>query len=253
MHWPTVACSGSLWRVFSDRYGPLNPPVRAGTPDLTWARFDVPGWATVYGADQRVGAFLETLAYAAPDPALADLGALFTKGSGPTIEEEWLSTGFGHMPPGSANRQWRATRAVAQITPVAGLRLIDLCHSETLGKLRETVAEWSPPNHRVRARPTSLDVSMLTGPDRALTCSLAWWLTSQVLPDGASPAGVRYPSRHGTDQTASALWTDMGRFSPATKTAEALGTTIETVSSTKFGDRDPDLLKASRLLGVTVS
>lgn len=252
MPWPTVPCSGSLWRVFSERFGPLNPPVRAGTPDLTWARFDVPGWATVYGANQRKGAFLETLAYAKPDPDLEDLNHLFTEGTGPSIAEEWSAAGFGHMAPGMVNRQWRTTRAIARIDVVPDLPLIDLCHSETLGLLRSTVTEWAPSGHRVHATPTLLDVSMLTGPDRALTCSLAWWLTSQILTDGSLPAGVRYPSRHGIDQTASALWTDMGRYSPGTDASDALAATMKVGMSAQFSDRDHDLLNASRLLGVTV-
>jgi hypothetical protein len=238
--------------VFSQRYGPLNPPVRTGPPDLTWARFDVPGWATVYGADQRVGAFLETLAYAVPDPGLSNLASLFPDGPGPTIDEEWQASGFGHMPSGSVNLQWRTTRSIAQIRPRADLTLIDLCHSQTLGLLRSTVAEWAPTGHRVRTMPNLLDVSALTGPDRALTCSLAWWLASQELPDGSLPSGVRYPSRHGIDQQATALWVDMGRFSPGTDTAHAVEAAIDTVASAQFSDRDPDLQAAAMLLGVTV-
>ena len=226
--------------------------MRTGGPDLTWARFDVPGWATVYGADQRVGAFLETLAYAAPDRDLDDLESLFPDGAGPSIDDEWQASGFGHMPAGSVNLQWRTTRALAQIRPAADLTLIDLCHSQTLGLLRTTVAQWAPAGHRVRTKPTLLEVSTLTGPDRALTCSLAWWLTSQELPDGSRPAGVRYPSRHGTDQQASALWTDMGRFSPATEVSDAVSMTIDTVTSAQFSNQDPDLLAAAQMLGVTV-
>lgn len=212
----------------------------------------MPGWATVYGADQRVGAFLETLAYAAPDRSLERLDSLFPDGTGPSIDEEWQASGFGHMPPGSVNLQWRTTRALAEVRAVAELTLIDLCHSWTLGLLRSNVEQWAPAGHRVRTDPTLLDVSALTGPDRELTCSLAWWLTSQELPGGSMPSGVRYPSRHGTDHQASALWTDMGRFAPATQVADAVAKTVETVSSAQFSCRDADLLEAARLLGVTI-
>lgn len=226
--------------------------MRAGAPDLTWARFDVPGWATIYGAEQRQGAFLETLAYAKPDPDLDDVNHLFTEGVGPSIADEWRTSGFGHMAPGLVNAQWRTTRAIAEIRVVPDLPLIDLCHSETLGLLRASVAHWAPSGHKVHASPNLLDVSMLTGPDRALTCSMAWWLTSQVLQDGSLPAGVRYPSRHGIDLVASALWVDMGLLAPGTNPADALAVRMKVKATEQFTEHDPDLLSAAQLLGVTV-
>lgn len=212
----------------------------------------MPGWATIYGADQRRGAFLETLAYAQPDPALSDLNHLFTEGTGPSIADEWSRAGFGHLPPGKVNRQWRTTRAITRIDVSPDLPLIDLCHSESLGILRSSVAQWAPAGHPVQTNPTSVDVSMLTGADRALTCSLAWWLTTQMLPDGALPAGVRYPSRHGIDQPATALWIDMGRYFPGTEPAMALATVMRVATTGAFDHDDADFLAAARLLGVQV-
>lgn len=48
--------------------GPLNPKERPADPVVDrrdWNRFDTPG-LTIYGADQRVTAFTESLAYKAP-------------------------------------------------------------------------------------------------------------------------------------------------------------------------------------------
>lgn len=44
----------------------------------------------------------------------------------------------------------------------------------------------------------------------------------------------------------------MGRFSPATEVVDAVSMTIDTVTSAQFSDRDPDLLAAAQMLGVTV-
>ena len=56
----------ALGRVFKIAGGPLNPPIRSGSPDERWGRFDVPGVATMYGATHSRGAFAETLAALAP-------------------------------------------------------------------------------------------------------------------------------------------------------------------------------------------
>ena len=65
----------ALWRVFKQADDPLNPPIRAGSPDERWGRFDVPGVATVYGATHSRGAYVETLA--ALNPADLDYAELF--------------------------------------------------------------------------------------------------------------------------------------------------------------------------------
>ena len=66
---------GALWRVFKQADGPLNPPIRTGSPDERWGRFNVPRAATVYGATHSRGAYVETLA--ALNPADLDYAELF--------------------------------------------------------------------------------------------------------------------------------------------------------------------------------
>lgn len=201
-----AAVPAMLWRVHSRRHGPLNPRVPNGIPDTTWGRFDVPNWATIYGADTRRGAFLETLAYAKPDPALTEeIGNLFDESVDPveSVAEQWPAVGIGHMPPGTVSTGWREDRQISQLdlSAMSGPSVVDLSVSDTIGALRDRARQWLPDRHPLRWDPSRFDLADLTGSDRALTCALAWWLTRQTLADGSVPAGVRYVSRHGSDLT----------------------------------------------------
>ncbi len=165
----------ALWRVFKTADGPLNPPIRSGSPDERWGRFDVPGLATVYGATHSRGAYVETLATLAPaDVDYAELFDVVAPGENP-VAQDWSD--MHHMPPGSTAIQWR-----------------------------RHFREWAPNQDPAHQR---IDTSVLTGPDRVVTCAVAKWLGEQVLDDGSMPAGIRYLSRHGGELSCWAVWVDL--------------------------------------------
>lgn len=256
MNLAVAAVPAMLWRVHARRHGPLNPRVPDGVPDTTWGRFDVPAWATVYGAHTRRGAFLETLAYARPDPALTeDLGDLFDSTERvQSVAEQWAAVGIGHMPPGTISTGWREDRQISQLdlSAMSSASIVDLSVSDTIGALRGSARQWLPDGHPLRQNPSRLDLSDLTGSDRTLTCALAWWLARQTLADGSIPAGIRYVSRHGTDLTAYALWVDLAKFPPSTTVSEAVSTRI-TARTATFEARDPDYCWAAQVLGLRVA
>lgn len=101
----TTSLPRHLWRVHKVAYGPLNPPPRSGTADLRWGRFDLSGWAVVYGARTRLGALLDSLSYAEPESL--DLERLFDDDAEP-VATQWEA--LGHMAPGQIARQWRDVR-----------------------------------------------------------------------------------------------------------------------------------------------
>jgi len=93
----TITPKVALWRVFAKRHGLMNPPPRNGEPELNWGRFDVSGIATIYGAMNSRGAFVEALS--SFTPARIDVQELFddiAPGQDP-IAEDWKNS--QHMPP----------------------------------------------------------------------------------------------------------------------------------------------------------
>lgn len=101
-----------LWRVHKAQYGPLNPPPRSGTPDQSWSRFDIPGWAVLYAA---------------------------------SVQTQWAE--LGHMVAGQVARQWRDVRELSSFHRHIGLEapVVDLASAGTIAHLRETVGHWAPP------------------------------------------------------------------------------------------------------------
>lgn len=134
-----------LWRVHKPQYGALNPPPRNGTPDQSWSRFDIPGWAVVYGASTRLGAYLESLAYAKPAPIPVE--ELFDDDP-EAVGTQWA--GLGHMLPGHVARQWRDVRELSCFSRRADLggSVVDLASAQTISYLRDTVRQWAPPRSR---------------------------------------------------------------------------------------------------------
>lgn len=243
----TTSLPGQLWRVHKVAYGPLNPPPRSGGPDLRWSRFDLSGWAVVYGARTRQGAFLESLSYAEAESL--DLGTLFDDDADP-VATQWKA--LGHMAPGQVARQWRDVRQLSRFSrpvPAPG-RVIDLLSSTTIGYLRATAGEWAPVE--MREDPRLIDVSSLTGSDRRFTSLVSWWLSRTVLDSGELPIGMKYSSRHGGEIECYALWIDMDRFGPATSISSAVATEYTVDRSHAIGADDEDLVRAADLLGLKV-
>lgn len=242
-----VGLPSDLWRVHKAQYGPLNPPPRSGTPDQSWSRFDIPGWAVLYAASTRVGAYLESLAYAKPAPL--PITELFNDEAAP-VHAQWAD--LGHMAVGQVARQWRDVRELSSFHRHDGLKdpVVDLASAGTIAYLRETVDQWAPPE--IQRDPLQVDLSLLTGGDRRLTTQVAWWLSRTTLPTGAQPIGLRYPSRHGTNLECYALWVDLDRYGPATPVSDAVQTQYRMGRSGAIEATDKDLHTAAELLGVSV-
>lgn len=236
-----------LWRVHKVRYGPLNPPPRSGTPDQSWSRFDIPGWAVIYAASTRLGAYLEALAYAKPDPL--PITELFDDEAAP-VQAQWAD--LGHMAVGQVARQWRDVRELSSFHRHAGPEspVVNLASAGTIAYLRETIGHWAPP--QLQRDPLQVDLSLLAGNDRRLTTQVAWWLSRTTLPTGARPIGLRYPSRHGTNLDCYALWIDLDQYGPATLISDAVQTRYRIGYSETINHTDKDLQAAAELLGVSV-
>lgn len=248
----TASLPEVLWRVHSTAYGPTNPPVPTGAPDRSWGRFDIAGYATVYAAATAQGALAETLAYAIADPATTEAVADHFDDDPEPVAEQWAATGVGHLPVRATSARWRRSRALTRLRPGSGVtEVIDLSVSDSVGALRAAAQQWMPHGHPLRADPGRFDLSALTGADRVLTCALARWSARQRMPDGRTPAGVRYASRHGVDLHAYALWVDLGAHPPGTPVPSAVSSVVVPEHSMPIRADDPALLHAARTLGIT--
>lgn len=236
----------ALWRVFKTADGPLNPPIRSGSPDERWGRFDVPGVATLYGATHSRGAYVETLAVLAPaEVDYADLFDDVAPGQDP-VAQDWSD--MHHMPPGSAAAQWRRDRQMCEMLLLRSGQYIDVMAGDTISTLRRHFEEWAP-NQDPRYR--RIDASLLTGPDRMVTCAVAQWLIRQVLDDGSIPAGVRYVSRHGGELPCWAIWVDLEGTTNPDDVKPLVERHITEVNRTPIEATDADFRWAATSLGVT--
>lgn len=241
VHQPDVA----LWRVFKTADGPLNPPIRSGSPDERWGRFDVPGVATVYGATHSRGAYVETLAALAP--AAVDYAELFddvAPGQDP-VAQDWSD--MHHMPPGSTATQWRRDRQLGEMLLLRPGQYIDVMAGDTISMLRRHFREWAPNQDPAHQR---IDTSVLTCPDRAVTCAVAKWLREQVLDDGSIPAGIRYVSRHGGELSCWAVWVDLGGLTNPDDVKPLVALHIDEVNRVPIEASDADFRWAAKSLGV---
>ena len=146
----------------------------------------------MYGATPSRGAYVEMLAALAP--AAVDYAELFddvAPGQDP-VAQDWSD--MHHMPPGSTATQWRRDRQLGEMLLLRPGQYIDVMAGDTISMLRRHFREWAPNQDPAHQR---IDTSVLTCPDRAVTCAVAKWLREQVLDDGSIPAGIRYVSRHG--------------------------------------------------------
>ncbi|TWP54028.1 hypothetical protein FKR81_00185 [Lentzea tibetensis] len=168
----------------------------------SWGRFDIAEHATLYGASEQRGAYVESLAYAELRTSALPLHEIF-----PDVDEnddpvaaDW-NTLF-HMSPGRIPAEWREIRQLAEVFLCGDEYFVDLAEAENLGVLRRSVREWSP----ARYHSNRIDLSDLLGGDRQLTCAAAAWLSTCTLTNGSRPRGVRYVSKHGVNLSCWALW-----------------------------------------------
>lgn len=246
---PSLApAPGTLWRVHKQAYGALNPPARDGDPDESWSRFDIAGFATLYGGVNELTAYEESLAYARVDPE--EYEGLFDDEDVEPVSEQWAR--LGHMSEQHMPAQWRAVRSLSSFVPkrAEDLTIINVGSGDTLAYLRATMGQWA-----VRLEPfppTDLDVSGVTGSDRRLTCAVAWWLQRHTLPDGRRPDGLRYNSRHGTDMECYALWVDLGNYPTGTPIADAVESVYECTETRAIECHDHEFKRAARRLRLVV-
>lgn len=237
-----------LWRVHQYQHGPLNPPLREGNPDKSWSRFDIAGFATLYGATAKQGAYEESLAYFRADDSQFD--SLFDNDDVEAIDVQWENS--GHMQARHVARQWRDVRCISSVEPrdPTGLRLIDVSHSTTIGFLRSTMNRWA--RQLPTMDPSEIDMAALSGQNRALTCSAAWWLQRLTLPDGTRPDGIRYGSRHGVNLLCFALWIDLGAYPAGTPVVRAAGEDYAVAETSPIEANEPALNEAARALQLTI-
>lgn len=234
-----------LWRVHKTEYGPLNPPLRQGPPNLTWGRFDIPRWVTLYGATTRLGAYAESLAGAGA-PATALPAGLFDEPA-ESVEQQWQA--LGHMAPNAVARQWRDFRQITAFRRrlAAGVA-VDVADSGTVAFLRSTVREWAPDGLEAK----DVDLSLLTGKNRVVTSAIAWWLSHSETKTGELPVGLLYYSKHGVDIPCYALWVDLDRYGPGTSIQQAVMKEYEVVRRSEITQHDADLQQAADLHGVRI-
>lgn len=188
-------------------------------PDKTFGnRFDDPAgdYRVSYMARREVGAYLETLAWARPDPAVAVFA---------------FSPGPGHVPTataGSVPRSWFAARQ--RLTGRVSGRFAAIGHSASMSWLRDGA-------HPL-AGAVPIDGSMIRGPVREVTQAIS----RVVYQHPRAPDGIAYASRHGEDQGCMAVF-ERG----------ALSSVVTAQVSTGAEPSDPGAVSAMRLLGITVA
>jgi hypothetical protein len=201
--------SQTVWRLARGKYGPLNPQHRpsrrpSANPDewKLWHRWDVPGHRTVYAGDSRQTAYSEVLAWfrrkLSEDAQYFDLAPYLDpeypdEDFWETIEREFDERGHWH--PGYLPRGWRDDRTCYELAlPMDGF-FVDVAHAESM----EAAARGIRSELQV-LDVEEVDLPLLTGDRREVTCAVAAWVHGLVLDDGSLPQGIRYPSRLGAGE-----------------------------------------------------
>lgn len=195
-------------RLATTSYGPLDPRERVANEMVeSWARWDTPG-RTVYAADSRRTAFVESTSWArqkhsATEPAqlaktAAALGVSIAVLLG-EIDADWGDSSSmirGWLPAG-----WREARRMYQLRFTAGW-WIDIAHSDTLMALSDAMQSELYDG----GAQYGLTLADVTGEDRRLTATIATWLRgAAVLDDDTRPLGIRFRSKHGEQQDGEGL------------------------------------------------
>lgn len=191
----TVAQPTAAWRVFQETYGPLNPKILEPSDKI--GRYDCSDSVTIYAASTRRGAIEEVLAYLKPaDPHYDRIFDDIERDENPVLDE-WKQGGIS--PSRADIFDWALGRGIATLVITDGT-YIDIAAAQTIGTLRQAATEWLADRRLV------VDLSLLTSDNREATCSAASWIRDKRLEDGSTPAGLRYPSKHGADHECWAIW-----------------------------------------------
>ncbi|WP_410177249.1 RES domain-containing protein [Streptomyces nigrescens] len=235
-----------VWRVHGREYGPLNPQVRDGEPDFSWSRFDSKNTATVYAAEERMGAFQEALDYGDRGDnelvfTLIQLGISAID----SPKSQWARLGHGSFERPDVPADWHEKSQICKLQVASGF-YVDVCHPDTIGALRRRIAD------RAHIDPRNVDQGILLGPNRRLTCFIAESLLAEILANGSSPSGVTYTSRHGS-LSCWALWVPI--FDVHDTRSENMwnafrGMLAEDPVVENIDPDDPDLLQAAQNLGL---
>lgn len=147
--------------------GPLNPMERPSDPAIDrrdWNRFDTPG-LTIYGADQRVTAFTESIAYKAP--AAKNYAALSEEARflGIRLTELLTDLRSAGIPIDGMEPDWRLNREIYRLE-FPGRPWVELPHPDTIIAIKTSDI----------AATDRMSVADLTGDDRALTTAVAQWI-----------------------------------------------------------------------------
>jgi len=237
-----VEAPSSLWRVFPEGRGPLNPPIRFGQPQHSWSRYDQPGWATLYGAREPFFSLVETLSYAKFEDF--DYANLFPNQKVETVSEQWRE--LSHMKPGQTPKQWRTTRKLVELSIKESGFLVDISHHSSILFLRATVTDWFPD---FDGNVNDIDLAMITGSNRGITSRIAWWVAQQSITTNEKVLGLQYPSRHGANGICYAFWLNPSDFSPTL--------TFEKAMESRFAIKQlidipiDELQRAAKSLGVS--
>lgn len=233
----------TAWRVQKTVHGALNPLSRDLSSDRTaWGRWDLPGGRTVYAADRRDGAYIETLQtfHHTPQtsPKLADLFDDEVDDHATLLDQVTLDWNqqFGAFAPGLMPQGWRDDRTLYELQLPADGWFVDVQQTTTLAALG-----------RVMGR--SLTLAEISGSDRTLTTTIATTVHSLQLDDGTSPIGFQYYSKWGVDHLCYALWLE----DDETKGDPPTGHGVRLQRSHPISLIDPDLRLAASVHNLKIA
>lgn len=193
------------YRLAKPSFGALNPKTRGISSNedrSSWNRFDLPGEKTIYCASSREGAYGELLgalktsgphraSHYLDDSEDVDLYTL--------IEQDWAE--LGALPPGVIDIGWLYEHRMYTVEmPTAG-HFVEIERSRSLTYLTSHI-----PVSLYERGVTEITVAQTRSSDRHLTTELAATLAAAPLEGGATPLGVHYYSKHGSEWSCWAVW-----------------------------------------------
>lgn len=116
------------------------------------------------------------------------------------MKEEWLER--NHMDLDYLNNGWCSDRTKYHLEGSPDGWYVEVGTAETMSAIANVLDA-----DLAGLDVVELDISVVTGPRREVTCRIADWIYGVQLFDGSLPVGIVYPSRHGTHEgTCYATW-----------------------------------------------